>query len=302
MKLLKSKTALGIALILAGNYIIENFIDDEIDYLQSNNGSNVWEILGFGSANAAMSCNTNERDTQCTIIVNPCDVYNCNEDQNPPRDPYVPPPPQQEEESGGDSGGSSYLPQNPFVKDIDNDRINDCWRGIVGQDATGANLSSDWGWRTINNSSDFHPGWDIGTAGQTNVPALFIGDARVLGKGEDPWNGFWISYELLTDGTFVKYIHLQSRPTANVNQVFNMGDRAGLIGKTGSTSQIHLHLVMYPNKQAYALAVERKIGKTQREKDLIDFNTTIDPATRFKNSVCPFPDTVRDSNNSMPSS
>lgn len=247
-----------------------------------------------------MSCSSGDTGTHCVVVVDPCDIYNCNE-TNEPRDTYT--PPQTDYYDGGPGYGMEPYPtEQTNIIDKNNDRINDCWKGLYSTNATGANLSSDWGWRVINGNPDFHPGWDIGTAGQQGVNALFMGDAKVIAKGNDIYNGYWLSYELITDGTFVKYIHLDNLPSVSIDGVYSMGDVAGKIGKTGSTSQIHLHMAMYPSRQSYDMAISMKIGKSKEEKDIIDFNYSIDPATRFKSSICAYPSTVKSSNNTKPPS
>ena len=303
MKFINSKVAIALSLAVMSNMLVDTFVDDDIDYNNSNITSG-WGWLGISSAHADMNCSPGRGETSCTIVVDPCDVYDCNEP--PPERPPMDWPPEDPPEDGGGGGGSDTEPTpnpvNPNIIDMNKDRINDCWKGLYGNNASGANLSSDWGWRNYDGELDFHPGWDIGTAGQSGVEALFLGDARVLGSGYDEYNGNWIEYELITDGTFVKYIHLASAPTVITGNVYDMGAVAGIIGNTGQNiTAIHLHAVMYPSKQAYDAAKDERRGKSDAEQNDIDFRSSIDPASKLNSSVCPFPSSVKSSNNTKPS-
>jgi murein DD-endopeptidase MepM/ murein hydrolase activator NlpD len=249
----------------------------------------------LNKAQADMNCKPDGNgQTNCNIVVDPCDVYDCNEDPNPTPDPGSPPEP-----GDGNGGGGSEPPAstNPNLKDIDNDGDNDCWKGLVSSNARGANIGSDWGWRQYR-GGDFHPGWDIGTAGQTDVNALFWGNARVLNSGFTTANGNFVEYQMLNTGYFVKIIHLAERPTVKTGAVYNMGDVAGKVGKTGATTAIHVHMVIYPSLAAYNNAMAEK-GKlsTKAARDQVDFRTTIDPAKLFSSAACKFPSTVTDANN-----
>ncbi|WP_333797943.1 hypothetical protein [Rheinheimera sp.] len=305
MKLLNSKVAFAISLILAGNVVVQSFIDDDNDYANNTTLKSGWGWLGINSANAAMSCDTDDNGgTRCSIVVDPCDVYNCNPPPPPP--PYDPAPPPEDppEDGGGGEGGADAPPVDPNLKDSDNDRKNDCWKGLVGDNATGINLSSDWGWRGY----DFHPAWDIATAGQTGVKARFWGDAKVLNYGYDNNNGWYVEYETTLSKHFVKVIHLQSIDKGvERGKNYLMGDFFGVVGgtplKEDGTNKypIHLHMAIYSSEASYNESrIKRRAADTEFKKDLVDAQYSIDPANLFKNNICIFPSSVKSSNNMAP--
>jgi hypothetical protein len=298
-----TKIVLALSLsILSGKDISKN-VDEGIDYGNDQPFLAGWGWLTLNQAEASMDCKkSGPNETTCSVVVDPCDIYNCNEDPIPDPEPGLPP----EQDDGGGGGGSPGTTEptsDPFIKDVNGDRRNDCWKGLIGGSVPKLNLSSDWGWR----GTDFHPAWDVATGLQMGAEARFWGDAKVINKGYDQWNGFFLEFEIVTTKHFVKYIHLHQMPTVNIGGTYKMGESAGIVGGTPFKSDgtykydPHLHIAVYLNHASYKEAVAKKsASNTPLGDDMIDYQYSIDPAKLFMSSVCAYPANVTDSDNYPP--
>lgn len=187
---------------------------------------------------------------------------------------------------GGGGGGSS---RNP-------DENSRCWNNLYSTNARNANLSRDWGWRQmIGGKWDFHAGWDIGMAGQTDVAARFIADGIVFDTGSDGSRGNYVIYEL-ADSRVVAYYHLASVSVGKTHRG-KAGELVGVVGDTGSGGSIHLHVMYFKDISHYQTYIS-KIGsaKDEYEKRDLSIQHTIDPANIFSTAVCAFPNTVTTAN------
>lgn len=86
-----------------------------------------------------------------------------------------------------------------------------------------------------------HPGTDYGTQGEDNVPLFFCADGEVIETGANHkyFGNYFFYYVSEVDRTFV-YFHLRdSLPTKGLHKT---GEQCGIVGKTGLSFGIHLHL------------------------------------------------------------
>ncbi len=86
-----------------------------------------------------------------------------------------------------------------------------------------------------------HPGVDYGTQGDIDIPAHAVCDGEIVDRGEfhKSFGNFVFLYVPIVDRTFV-YFHLKDIPP-QLGPV-KSGDILGIVGQTGLSYGIHLHL------------------------------------------------------------
>jgi murein DD-endopeptidase MepM/ murein hydrolase activator NlpD len=106
-------------------------------------------------------------------------------------------------------------------------------------------ISSGWGSRKhpLTGKKTFHHGIDFASLGG----AYTINDGIVASIGQDDIWGEYIAI-LHLDGNFSFYAHLKSE-NVEVGQVVARGQKIGMIGNTGSSTNTHLHFALFQIKE-----------------------------------------------------
>ena len=98
-------------------------------------------------------------------------------------------------------------------------------------------VSSEFGWRVLWGSNDFHLGIDLACANGTEIYAY---NAGTVVKSE--WHDSYGNYVLVDHGGGIStlYAHMSSR-VAQAGDYVAAGQLLGYVGMTGSASGYHLH-------------------------------------------------------------
>lgn len=134
--------------------------------------------------------------------------------------------------------------------------------GSFMRPATGQ-ITSYFGYRTLNGTTRLHAGVDIGQGNRTNVPIVSVANGTVskVNTGCDPWNGYlgnscggqWGNYIMIkhnVNGTEYEtvYAHLSAVLVAEGQEVAK-GQMIGIMGNSGSSTGAHLHFEIHsPNR------------------------------------------------------
>lgn len=126
-----------------------------------------------------------------------------------------------------------------------------CWENATTKGLP--EVSSDFGWRYLSGTADFHVGWDIGVDRESGHEALSIANVKILNTGDDTYNGSWVEMEVIGTGEFIKYIQLDSVSTGvDRGYEYFTGETLGVIGNTGrSSGGIHLHMAIWDSASVY---------------------------------------------------
>ena len=219
----------------------------------------------------------------------------CEFTYSPPPPPPIEIPPIEEpvidyDDYDSGSGGGEGPPESTPEEDANKE---ECWQNATSKGLP--TVTSDFGWRVLNNKNDFHVGWDIGVGAQSGHEALAIANVRILRADYDKYNGNFVEMEVIGTGEFIKYIHLDS-VAAGVDRgdEFSTGDTLGIIGNTGQSGGIHLHMAIWDSLDAYN---GRPRGATETEIANYALANAVDPAYFFNSSVCPMPSIVNSHDN-----
>lgn len=112
-------------------------------------------------------------------------------------------------------------------------------------------LSSQVGYRTLH--SEIHKGNDISVNRKPGIPIYAIADGKVIAKISDmdksKGGGNIIMYRIDLGGipTTITCMHMASPTPLNVGDVVKLGDPIGIVGTTGSSTGIHLHIEFIPH-------------------------------------------------------
>lgn len=112
----------------------------------------------------------------------------------------------------------------------------------------GAYLTSEFGWRESPGGvgSTNHQGIDIGVNGQTDVGALSITPGTIIFAGKKGGHGLCVEW-MGADGNAIRYSHLSSIAKGlKAGDHITSGQQVGIIGDTGSTTGINLHIEVHP--------------------------------------------------------
>lgn len=105
-----------------------------------------------------------------------------------------------------------------------------------------------------------HPGTDYGTQGEDNVPLYYCADGEVIeSSAHSAFGNYFFYYVPEVDHTFV-YFHL--RDVAPVKGQYKAGEQCGVVGRTGLSQGIHLHLECMKGRKTSA---DRKVLYTSKE-------------------------------------
>lgn len=115
--------------------------------------------------------------------------------------------------------------------------------------ATKPYVTSAFGPRNINvpNASKYHRGADM--VGFSAVRAVAAGVVRVVGR-QPGWAGGGIQVWVQHDGFFSKSLHLRST-SVRVGQEIDEAHALGVMGMTGTASDVHLHFEITPGRLHY---------------------------------------------------
>ena len=114
-------------------------------------------------------------------------------------------------------------------------------------------MTSPYGQRTLNGSSQFHSGVDLVGVGGTAVCAVCDGTVLssqiITDKSNLTWQwGNYVSVQA-ADGAVMYYCHLDSRAVKKGDKV-KKGQRIGIMGNTGYSFGAHLHFEVRRNNKA----------------------------------------------------
>ncbi|EZH64253.1 hypothetical protein DH09_00515 (plasmid) [Bacillaceae bacterium JMAK1] len=142
-----------------------------------------------------------------------------------------------------------YVPEGPGTDIYDPDVVSE----IEGSEnwfwpvPTSNRVTSCFGYRNVSTGSTYHEGLDVGapTPGQTGVRVHAIESGVVTQSGYHSVMG---NYVRIQHDTFdSRYLHFASSPAVSVGDSITRGQFIGIMGTTGSSTGIHLHLDIYIN-------------------------------------------------------
>lgn len=110
-------------------------------------------------------------------------------------------------------------------------------------------VTSSYGWRTILGSKQWHQGVDlIDTKLGAKAPIYAIAEGVVSYVGDQSSYGLVVRIKHLIDGVKYEslYAHL-SKINVKIGQQVNQGDIIGIIGKTGNSTGVHVHVELHVN-------------------------------------------------------
>ena len=115
-------------------------------------------------------------------------------------------------------------------------------------------ISSPWGWRTINGVSDFHYGIDLDPGPNQHPPITTIRDGVVVDKGYDSGRGNYVNIQHVVPplaGMYLsEYMHMNEPARVKVGDRVQPGTIIGYVGTTGQSTGTHLHLgIRYDNER-----------------------------------------------------
>lgn len=121
-------------------------------------------------------------------------------------------------------------------------------------------ITSPYGERILKGQKQFHPGIDIGVAGNpTNEPVVAAKPGKISWINEDPAKGGGfgkVVYVQLADGWFSVYPHMSSIVSGlKIGQAISEGQQLGIMGKTGYSFGVHLH---YEERRTMAAGSSRE--------------------------------------------
>lgn len=129
-------------------------------------------------------------------------------------------------------------------------------------------ITSPYGQRTLNGTSEFHGGVDVVGEGSTAVCSVCDGTVLVsqiiTDKSNLTWQ--WGNYVAVMagDGTVHYYCHLASR-VVKAGDKIKRGQRIGIMGNTGYSFGAHLHFEVRRNNKAINaaeyLGIPNKVGQ-----------------------------------------
>ncbi|WP_231184600.1 peptidoglycan-binding protein [Haladaptatus sp. DYF46] len=110
-------------------------------------------------------------------------------------------------------------------------------------------ITSDYGWRTINGESDFHDGLDIGGSLETPIYAARSGTAYIA---DYPGSYGTLVYIEHGDGYRTEYGHVNSYDVYDGEYV-SRGEQIAGMGAEGNSTGVHLHFQVERNDSALSL-------------------------------------------------
>jgi murein DD-endopeptidase MepM/ murein hydrolase activator NlpD len=129
-------------------------------------------------------------------------------------------------------------------------------------------VTSPYGQRTLNGTSQFHGGVDLVGVGSTAVcsvcDGIVLSSQIITDKSNRTWE--WGNYVAVqaSDGAVIYYCHLDSRAVKKGERV-KKGQRIGIMGNTGYSFGAHLHFEVRRNNSkvnaAEYLGIPNKTGE-----------------------------------------
>ncbi|MEG0071573.1 MAG: peptidoglycan DD-metalloendopeptidase family protein [Raoultibacter sp.] len=135
---------------------------------------------------------------------------------------------QQQSQGGGGGSNSGYVPGGGGSSSV-------VGSGQFAHPCPGAALSSDFGWRSFDNS--FHNGIDLAAGEGTPYYAAADGTVIIAGYSGSAGNWIVISHG---NGLVTKYMH-SSAIYVSAGQQVSKGQNIGAVGNTGNSFGAHLH-------------------------------------------------------------
>lgn len=143
-------------------------------------------------------------------------------------------------------------------------------------------LTSPYGNRTLNGTTQFHGGYDLVGVGSYDICAVVGGTvvhSRIITDKSNPtWQ--WGNYVCIkgTDGLYYYYCHMQSR-AVTAGQTVKAGDKLGVMGNTGYSFGAHLHFEVREGSKSISpetiLGISNKAG-TYSLPEKSDYEKAID--------------------------